>query len=138
MKPWPPHRGVAFAVNPASGGGGYQAPADLVQNGAFASDTVWTKGTGWAIAAGIATITAASTVLSQTGSYIPGRNYSATYTVSGFVAGTVTVSIGGTSGTARGSDATFTEVIKAGESGVLAFTGDTATLSIDNVSVGEL
>lgn len=112
--------------------------AAYVTNGAFASDTGWTKGTGWTIAAGVATATGAiSTALSQTAAItlIAGYTYTITFTVSGFAAGTVTPSIGGTAGTARGSDATFTETIVAGSTQILAFTGAGFTGNIDNVSV---
>lgn len=122
---------------PRGAGGGAAAPstADMVSNGAFASDTAWTKGAGWTIAAGVATATASDAALSQSAGYIPGLNYVVVFTVSGFAAGTVTVSVGGRSGTARGSDATFTETIRAGGDGVLAFTAAGATLAVDNVSV---
>lgn len=112
--------------------------AEYVTNGAFASDTGWTKGTGWTIAAGVATATGAiSTALSQTSAItlIPGYTYTLTYTVSGFAAGTVTASVGGTAGTARGSDATFKETFVAGPSQIIAFTGAGFTGNIDNVSV---
>lgn len=113
--------------------------AEYVTNGAFASDTGWTKGTGWTIAAGVATATGAiSTSLSQTAAIalIPGYSYTVTFTVSGFAAGTVSVSLGGgTAGTARGSDATFVETIVAGSDGLIKFTGAGFTGNIDNVSV---
>ncbi len=112
--------------------------AEYVTNGAFASDTDWTKGTGWTIAAGVATATGAiSTVLSQTSAItlIAGRTYTLTFTVTSFTAGTVTPSVGGTAGTARGSAATFTETIVASTTQVLAFTGAGFTGSIDNVTV---
>lgn len=112
--------------------------AEYVTNGAFASDTGWTKGTGWTIAAGVATATGAiSTVLSQPSAItlLAGVTYTVTYTVTAFTAGTVTVSVGGTAGTARGSAATFKETIVAGTTQILAFTGAGFTGSIDNVSV---
>lgn len=112
--------------------------AEYVTNGAFSSDASWTKGTGWTIAAGVATATGAiSTALSQTSAItlIEGMTYTITFTVSGFAAGTVTASIGGTAGTARGSDATFVETIVAGSTQLLAFTGAGFTGNIDNVSV---
>lgn len=111
--------------------------AEYVTNGAFASDTGWTKGTGWTIAAGVATATGAiSTALSQTSAItlIEGFTYTITYTVTR-TAGTVTPSIGGTAGTARSTDATFTETIVAGATQILAFTGAGFSGTIDNVSV---
>lgn len=111
--------------------------AEYVTNGAFGSDASWTKGTGWTIAAGVATATGAiSTALSQTSAItlIEGYTYTITYTVTR-TAGTVTPSIGGTAGTARSTDATFTETIVAGSTQLLAFTGAGFSGTIDNVSV---
>jgi hypothetical protein len=111
--------------------------AEYVTNGAFASDTGWTKGTGWTIAAGVADAAGAiSTALSQTSAItlIAGFTYTITYTVTRS-AGSVTPSIGGTAGTARSSSATFTETIVAGTTQILAFTGAGFTGTVDNVSV---
>jgi len=111
--------------------------AEYVTNGAFTTDTGWTKGTGWTIAAGVADASGAiSTALSQTSAItlIAGYTYTITYTVSRS-AGSVTPSIGGTSGTARSSSATFVETIVAGTTQLLAFTGSGFTGTIDNVSV---
>lgn len=111
--------------------------AEYVTNGAFASDTGWTKGTGWTIAAGVATATGAiSTALSQSAAIalIAGYTYTITYTVTQS-AGSVTPSIGGASGVARSTSATFTETIVAGSTQILAFTGAGFTGTVDNVSV---
>ena len=49
---------------------------EAVTNGRFTSDTVWTKGTGWTIAAGAATKAAGTAaVLSQTVTLTPGVTY---------------------------------------------------------------
>lgn len=115
------------------------AEENMVTNGTFASDTGWTKGTGWTIAAGVATATGAiSTALTQTSpvTLIEGKKYSVTFTVSGFAAGTVAVSLGGgAAGTSRGSDAAFTETITAGATQVIAFTGSGFTGNIDTVTI---
>lgn len=114
------------------------AVADLVANGAFATDTAWTKGTGWTIAAGVATATGAiSTTLTQTPStaLVAGKAYRVIFTVSGFAAGTVTPTIGGTAGTARGSDATFDEIIIATAAGTVGFATSGFTGNVDNFSV---
>lgn len=109
-----------------------------VTNGTFASDTGWTKGAGWAIAAGVAAATASSAALSQTcpQTLVAGRTYTVTFTVSGFAAGTVAVSLGGgTAGTPRAADGTFVEVITAGATQITAFTGAGFTGNIDNVTI---
>lgn len=110
--------------------------AELVTNGAFAADASWTKGTGWTIAAGVATATGAiSTALSQViASLETGRAYRVTMTVTRS-AGSITPSVGGTAGTARSTSATFTETIICGATTTLAFTGSGFTGTLDNISV---
>jgi hypothetical protein len=124
--------GVADTVDRVTNG----TFAEYVTNGAFATDTGWTKGEGWAIGAGVATATTASSDLSQTSAItlIAGYTYTITYTVTRS-AGTVTPSIGGTAGTARSTSATFTETIVAGATQILAFTGAGFSGTVDNVSV---
>ena len=131
----PVGRFAPFVVTPPGGGAGGNV-IDLVKNGAFASDTQWTK-TTWTIAAGVADIAAAATdTLTQAIAITPGVNYLVTFTVTAFTGGTVTAILGGTSGTARGSAATFAEVIKAGSTNnLISFSASAATLSIDNVSI---
>ncbi len=115
--------------------------AEYVTNGAFASDTGWTKGTGWTIAAGVADCdgsqTAAS-LLSQTLAIalIPGYTYTLTFTVATVSAGTITASVGGTAGTVRSTAATFKETFVAGATSVLAFSADADFVgTIDNVTI---
>lgn len=114
---------------------GYEA--DLATNGAFASDTAWTKGVGWTIAGGVGVATGAiSTTLTQTpATLVEGQAYLFTFTVSSFTAGTITANVGGTSGTARGSAATFAQVIIAGSGTTVGFTTSGFTGEIDNVSI---
>lgn len=108
----------------------------LVANGTFASDTLWTK-TSWTIAAGVGTIAAAATdTMTQAIAITPGFTYLVTFTITAFTGGTVTAILGGTSGTARGSAATFSEVIKAGSTNnLISFSASAATLSIDDVTI---
>jgi hypothetical protein len=56
---------------------------------------------------------------------VVGRSYEVIFTISGRSAGTVTPSIGGVAGTARGADATYTETIVATTDGYLTFTPTT-------------
>lgn len=93
---------------------------DLVTNGTFAADSDWTKGANWTIAAGVATHAAGATaVLSQALVITAGDICLVTFTVSSRTAGTITAKVGGTLGTARSTNATFTEQIVAGSSGLL-------------------
>ena len=115
--------------------------AEYVTNGAFGSDTGWTKGDGWTIAAGVADCDgsqAAASVLSQTLAItlIEGQTYTLTYTTASVSAGTVTASVGGTAGTARSTSATFKETFVAGSTQLLEFTADADFVgTIDNVTV---
>jgi len=120
---------------------------ELVVNGAFASDTSWTKGTGWTIAAGVASSDgsqagnadleqSAAAVNASALGLIRGRAYEVTFTVSAYTAGNVRPVIGGTTGTNRASAATFTETIVAGSTDVIALRADLDFVgSVDNFSV---
>lgn len=116
--------------------GGGDTRNQLVTNGAFGADVSWTK-TTWTIAAGVASIAGAATdTMTQIISIRPNVDYLVTFTVTSFTGGTVTPVLGGTSGTARGSAATFSEVIRAGNTNsLISFSASAATLSIDDVTV---
>ena len=89
-------------------------------NGGFATDTDWVKGTGWSIAAGVASCSGAQVAdsdLSQTPTSITlasGMEIEVTFTVSNYVAGNVTAVVGDTEGTDRSANGTYTETIVAG------------------------
>ncbi len=131
---------VAALLSQAGLGGAASGSGDnriqLVTNGTFGADTNWTK-TTWTISAGVATIAGAATdTMTQAIAITPGVNYLVTFTVTSFTGGTVTAILGGTSGTARGSAATFSEIIKAGgTNNLINFSASAATLSIDNVTI---
>lgn len=103
------------------------------------SVTAWVLGTGWttdgstAIASG-----AISTALSQTANtaypIIEGQSYYVTFTATRS-AGSVTVNVGGTAGSARSSAATFSEMIIAGSTQAISFTTSGFTGTIDNVTI---
>lgn len=124
-----------------------QPPSDsVILNGAFASDTNWTKGAGWVITAGAATYTNAATStnsLSQASiSVTTGTQYRLTYTLSGVRAGdgvTLTPTLGNDALTAVTADGTYTEDFYFAGTATLAFqiigtnAGTRVTNSIDNV-----
>ena len=90
-----------------------------IENSEFATDYAWTKGTGWTIAAGVATKTAGTgSALSQTQSPVAiaaDAVYQLTYTIT-VSAGTITPRLtGGTTvtGTTRSASGTYTENITA-------------------------
>jgi len=109
-------------------------------NGTFASDTSWTKGAGWTIAASVATATGAiSTALEQSAgvSLIQGKSYLVKYTVTRS-AGTITPSLGGTAGTARSASGDYSEIIIAGSTQLISFATSGFTGTLDSVSVRDL
>lgn len=107
------------------------------RNGSFDSDTIWTKGAGWSIGSGVATATGAiSTAISQTSNItlVPGQAYVVEMTMTRS-AGTLAASVGGTAGTARSASGTYSEIIIAGSTQELAFTGAGFTGTLDNVRI---
>lgn len=102
----------------------------------------WILGTGWTTDGTTAIATGAiSTTLSQTANptypLVQGQAYLVTYDATRS-AGSVTVNVGGTAGTARSSSATFTEVIIAGSTQTISFTTSGFTGTIDNVTIKEV
>lgn len=114
---------------------------ELVINGDFATDTVWTKGTGWTISGGTANkVAGTSSNLAQNSILTLGKYYQMLITVSNYSAGTLSIFIGGSlsvvSITANG---TYTLYGTADTSINLLIQGSTTFAgSIDNVSVKEV
>lgn len=109
--------------------------SEYVGNGGFDDETIWTAGAGWAIGSGVATATTSSAALSQPIATLEaGRAYTVTYTVTR-TAGSVAISLGGTAGTARSTNATFSEVITCGVTTTLAITGTGFSGTVDNVKI---
>lgn len=110
---------------------------EAVTNGDFATDSDWTKGTGWSIGSGVATAAGAiSVAISQTSAVtiVEGQAYSVTYTITRSAGGLIP-SVGGNSGTEQVASGTYTEVIIGGSTEVLAFTGNSFTGTLDDVSI---
>lgn len=108
-----------------------------VDNGDFSSDTAWTKGSGWTIGAGVATATGAiSTAISQPSpkTIVNGRAYRVTYTITRSAGGLIP-SIGGANGTERTASGTYTEIVIAGSTQTIAFTGNAFTGTLDAVII---
>jgi hypothetical protein len=113
---------------------------ELVTNGGFATDTDWTKGTGWTISGGAANKSAGVTSnLSQTSMTITaGVLYVLTYTVTRS-AGNLQPILGGGLGTLRSASGTYTDVILTSTTATLAIVGDNLFVgSIDNISLKAL
>ena len=119
----------------------------LLLNNNFDTDTVWIKGTGWAISGGKANATASTDYLNQNPwNPTPTNYYQITWTISNYSAGTyrfymrgnVTADFGTSTYVGNG---TFTQVMQAGSGGTSGFLFDARgalTASIDNIIVTEV
>ncbi|XAI96363.1 hypothetical protein [Microcystis phage Mae-JY30] len=117
---------------------------ELVGNGTFASDTVWTKNAGWTISGGVAVATAAgafSNITQVEDQFEAGVTYTVSFDIVSLTSGSFRISFaGGTqrNGTTRSAVGTYTEdmVANTGNNLITVFNvaaGTTGT--IDNVSV---
>lgn len=115
--------------------GGSQAYLFSGDNSTFASDTgYWTKGAGVTIAAGVCRATAIAdntSILTRGLLLTVGKRYRVTYTVSGYVSGTVFPYFGAL-GVARASNGTFTEEFVAlGTTFTMLSYAATGTITLD-------
>ncbi len=110
----------------------------LVTNGDFASATGWTATSPWSITGGLATIDgsqAGNTDLTQSIAFVENDYYRVTFDVLRRAAGSVTVNVHGTAGTARSAAGGYEEIIQAGASGGLVLTANaTFDGDVDNVT----
>jgi hypothetical protein len=111
-----------------------------VVNGDFASDTVWDKGEGWSIAAGVASCDGSQIVASylEQDYYLPkDRAVEITFTVSGMSAGVLRAMVGEEYGPEVRENGTYTHLIVPFEDTLtLGFEADAAFVgSIDAVSI---
>lgn len=133
----------ARVVNPSVAAG-----RNMVLNGTFDSDTLWTKGTGWDVntttpGKAHAQASAVGQTLSQSPPIIAGKAYQVTYTISGYSSGAVRILVGGGGvGTTRSANGTYTETVVC--SGTLtfyfqvqtsAFTGDIDDVTVTQVNI---
>ena len=132
--------------NLVSNGDFSQQGPELITNGDFATDTNWTKGTGWSISGGTANCDGtqtAGTQLVQNGTYTLNKTYKITYTLSSVTAGNVDVRLQGSgatvTGNSRTTDGTYTEYITSTGNTSFRIRGNGDFIgSIDNVSVKEV
>lgn len=117
--------------------------SDLAANGAFSTDTAWTKEAGWTISGGVLVATGAA---SGTGAHqLPlvalnaGTSYAITFTVVSISSGSFFTSFfNGNNGPLRTTTGTYTEILKASSAGEIGIaSGATTTGTIDNISVKE-
>jgi len=121
---------------------------DLVTNGDFATDSNWTKNTGWSIANGLASCdgsqSGASFLFQDIGIEV-GRKYKITFDLSNYSAGSVRVRTGssatgeGVSGYYNANSSIEVELFGSGSGANFFFEATTSfTGSIDNVVVKEI
>jgi hypothetical protein len=107
-----------------------EVPTSLVTNGAFTTDTAWTKGTGWVISSGTAGMTAPGSGgpvgwLQQTLGLIAGALYRVSYIVTGQSAASkasgkyLAAELGGAALTNQADNGSFTADLAAGASNAL-------------------
>lgn len=116
---------------------------ELLLNGNFATDTIWSKPADWSISGGVATkINSGNSGpgLSQPMYFVPGASYEVVFTITARTAGFVYIRFyGGTTvqGTSRSTVGTFTETLVAavGNTKLSIYGTVVAILSIDNVSL---
>jgi len=131
--------GKILSVKPVQ----YYGP-ELVTNGDFATDSDWTKGTGWNISGGKGNGTSASGDLTQTISIAINKTYRVNYTISNYSSGVFRIVLGAyVAGTNRAANGTYTDVLtvtNANSNSLLYLAADISafTGSIDNVSVKEV
>ena len=113
---------------------------ELITNGDFATDSDWTKGTGWTISGGTANFTPSGSFinLTQSGILTSGKNYTVVYTLSNVTAGNVRARLGTQDGANSSSDGTYTSIITANGTDFSIRTNGTFNGSVDNVSVKEV
>ncbi len=119
---------------------------NILINGGFGTDTLWTKGTGWSISGGkaVATNVANGVAIYQNLSYfIDNVSYKITYTISDYTLGGVRLRIGNTYGVTRTANGTYTETLVYDmpsnlTSRINFLAVNSTSLSIDDVSVVQL
>jgi hypothetical protein len=125
-----PRGGMIYEWSPAF------SNSEVVTNGTFASDTAWTKGTGWSIGSGVATATAGSaSSLSQSLTLVAGAYYVLEYDIT-VSAGTLQVSLGGVDIGDVISASTSIKIIVYNYGASLSFDKDSSFAgTIDNITM---
>lgn len=108
--------------------------ADVISNGGFDSDTVWTKGPGWTIASGLGKATSTNGNLITQAALTIGTWYRATYTISGYDSGACVIRFGGAESAQRGANGTSIETGRATSIAAGFRTAGISTFDLDNVS----
>lgn len=116
--------------------------SELIVNGDFASDTVWTKGTGWTIAAGVASKAAGAAANITQSVLTIGAWYRTVQTLVNRTGGNFAVIFGssGTLGPTLAADGTYTATGRAATTTLAGMraVNSTSAADLDNVSYKQL
>ena len=119
------------------------AGTEQVTNGDFATDSDWTKGTGWSIGGGVASCDGTQTaysVLKQSGAVPINTNYKLVFTAT-ITSGNILPSVGGSNGQGAISTTgtyTFYTIASTGDNDLYFGASSDFVGTIDNVSVKEV
>ena len=119
------------------------AGTEQVTNGDFATDSDWTKGTGWSIGGGVASCDGTQTaysVLKQSGAVPINTNYKLVFTAT-ITSGNIVPSVGGSNGQGTISTTgtyTFYTIASTGDNDLYFGASSDFVGTIDNVSVKEV
>ena len=112
-----------------------QEGSEQITNGSFATDSDWTKGTGWSIGGGKAISNGTSGNLYQVGTVTPNKQYKIEATVSNYVSGNAEVSAGAVPRGQMSANGTYTFYQTASTTSNFFVVSNSFNGSIDNVSV---
>lgn len=119
---------------------------NIVINGGFDADSDWSKGTGWSIAAGVASCDGSQVGNSLLTQFDPdlyrldgNATYRITFDVSNYVAGTLTPFVANAIGIAVAGNGSFSQDIVSGNIGSSGVRANSAFIGdVDNISITQL
>ena len=113
---------------------------ELVTNGDFATDSDWTKGTGWTITNGIASHSGSGGTILQTQSVTAGKLYEISFDVTSYTNGGIAIYADGTYTNVSYSEGHKSLFYVAGDGSLTfgAYGNGGSLFSIDNISVKEI
>ena len=110
--------------------------ASFLVNGNFAGgSTGWTTPAGWAIGSGVATATAASSILTSTTAVVIGRTYLVKGEVTAYTSGSLQIRVGGMSAGFNSGIGRFERYVTAVSVVGIEIVGTTLTASVDNLEL---
>ena len=138
---------IKYGANLVQNGNFDELGSELVTNGDFATDSDWTKGTGWSIANGVASCDgsqSSSSLFFQNLGDLSNKTVKLSFVVSNYSAGQISTSFFGASGTTghnvtANGNYSFFIAVQSGHNGNTGFTANSSFIgSIDNVSVKQV